>query len=38
MKKDNRFHIGYFADGPWGHKSFDKIKEDCTLTIDFVCV
>ena len=35
MKK---LHIGYFADGPWGHHSFKKIMEDDTLIIDFVCV
>lgn len=30
--------IGYFADGPWGHKAFDKIIEDDSLEIVFVTV
>lgn len=35
---NKKLHIGYFADGPWGHRSFDKIVNDDTLEIDFVCV
>ena len=31
-------HIGYFADGPWGHGAFHKIMEDETLEMDFVCI
>ena len=31
-------HIGYFADGPWGHGAFRNIMEDETLEMDFVCV
>lgn len=30
--------IGYFADGPWGHKAFDKIVFDDSLEIEFVTV
>ena len=30
--------IGYFADGPWGHKAFRKIISDSTLKIKFVTV
>lgn len=30
--------IGYFADGPWGHKAFKKIISDSTLKIKFVTV
>jgi len=30
--------IGYFADGPWGHKAFKKIIADSTLEILFVTV
>lgn len=33
-----KLHIGYFADGPWGHRSFEKIMHDDALIIDFVCV
>lgn len=30
--------IGYFADGPWGHKAFEKIVSDNSLKIEFVTV
>ena len=30
--------IGYFADGPWGHRTFDKIISDKDLDIKFICV
>lgn len=30
--------IGYFADGPWAHKAFDKIVSDSSLEISFVTV
>lgn len=33
-----KLHIGYFADGPWGHGTFRKIMEDDSLTMDFLCV
>lgn len=31
-------HIGYFADGKWGHNAFHKLKSDDSIAIDFVCV
>lgn len=30
--------IGYFADGPWAHKAFDKIVSDNSLEIGFIMV
>lgn len=30
--------IGYFADGPWAHKAFDKIIVDSSLEIEFLTV
>lgn len=30
--------IGYFADGPWGHKAFERIMSDDSLEIKFVMV
>lgn len=30
--------IGYFADGPWAHKAFDKIASDPTIEIVFMTV
>lgn len=30
--------IGYFADGPWGHKAFEKIISDGSLQIVFLTV
>ncbi|HBI59659.1 MAG TPA: formyl transferase [Lachnospiraceae bacterium] len=30
--------IGYFADGPWAHKAFDRIIADDTLEIRFITV
>ena len=30
--------IGYFADGPWGHRTFEKINSDKNYNIKFVCV
>lgn len=33
-----KLHIGYFADGKWGHNAFYKLKSDNTIIIDFVCV
>lgn len=30
--------IGYFADGPWAHKAFDKIIADDSIEIQFVTV
>ena len=30
--------IGYFADGPWSHKAFEKIIADSGFKIEFICV
>ena len=29
--------IGYFADGPWSHRSFEKLIQKKKLSISFVC-
>jgi methionyl-tRNA formyltransferase len=29
--------IGYFADGPWSHNALDKILNDKTLKVVFIC-
>lgn len=29
--------IGYFADGPWAHKAFEKINADPKFNIAFIC-
>ncbi len=31
-------NIGYFADGPWSHKTFDKLIYDSEIKISFICV
>lgn len=33
-----RMRIGYFADGPWAHKSFEKLIRDESLQIVFMTV
>ena len=30
--------IGYFGDGPWAHKAFDKIVDDSSIEIKFITV
>lgn len=30
--------IGYFADGPWAHKAFQKLIADSSIEIAFICV
>lgn len=30
--------IGYFADGPWGQLAFEKIVQDSSIEIVFICV
>lgn len=35
MKK---IRIGYFADGPWAHQTFDKLVDDESIEIAFICV
>ena len=32
----DRIKIGYFADGPWSHKAFEKIISDSTLDVQFI--
>ena len=34
----DKIKIGYFADGPWSHKAFEKIIADSDLKIEFICV
>ena len=34
MKK---IKIGYFGDGPWSHQSLEKLLDDKTLDVKFVC-
>jgi len=33
-----KLKIGYFADGPWSHKAFDKLIRDNDIVISFICV
>lgn len=33
-----KISIGYFADGQWSHKAFQKIINDTDLEIKFICV
>lgn len=35
---ERRLRIGYFADGPWGQRAFDRIIADASLEIAFVTV
>lgn len=32
----DKIKIGYFADGPWSHKAFEKIIEDPTIEVMFI--
>ena len=32
----NKIKIGYFADGPWSHKAFEKIINDSTIEVQFI--
>ena len=34
----NKLKIGYFADGPWAHRAFEKISDDQRFKIQFICV
>ena len=31
-------NIGYFADGKWSHKAFEKLIQDDDIVIKFICV
>ena len=33
-----KLKIGYFADGPWSHKAFEKFIKDKDIEIEFICV
>lgn len=33
----NRIVIGYFADGPWSHKALEKLVDDPTISVAFIC-
>lgn len=33
----NNLTIGYFADGPWSHRAFEKLQHDPSISIAFVC-
>ena len=33
-----KLNIGYFADGPWSHKTFNKLINDSDIKISFICV
>jgi len=33
-----KLNIGYFADGPWSHKAFEKLINDEEVKISFICV
>ena len=32
-----KLKIGYFADGPWSHKTFEKLIKDKDIEILFIC-
>lgn len=34
----NKLKIGYFADGPWSHEAFKKLRSDDDIEISFICV
>ena len=34
----NSLKIGYFADGKWSHKAFEKLITDTSISIKFICV
>lgn len=33
----NAIKLGYFADGPWAHRAFERINEDPEINIKFIC-
>jgi methionyl-tRNA formyltransferase len=33
----NKIKLGYFADGPWAQKAFDKIAPDMAVSFQFIC-
>ncbi|MCM1213726.1 MAG: methionyl-tRNA formyltransferase [Lachnospiraceae bacterium] len=38
MHRLSTITIGYFADGPWSHYAFEKMIQDETIHIAFICV
>jgi methionyl-tRNA formyltransferase len=32
-----RFRIGYFADGPWAHQALDRVLQDASIDVAFIC-
>ena len=32
-----KLNIGYFADGPWSHETFNKLINDKEIKISFIC-
>ena len=38
LENKKRLKIGYFADGPWAHKTFEKLIHDETIWIVFIMV
>ncbi len=38
MHRLRSMSIGYFADGPWAHRAFEKMIRDETIHIAFICV
>ena len=38
MDNIKKIKIGYFADGPWAHNAFQKMINDDSISIEFICV
>lgn len=32
-----KMRLGYFADGPWSHRALEKLLDDATLEVSFIC-
>lgn len=32
-----KFKIGYFADGPWSHQALEKLLQDSSIQVAFIC-
>lgn len=35
---DRKMKIGYFADGAWAHRAFEKLIQDPSIAICFICI
>jgi methionyl-tRNA formyltransferase len=33
----NPISLGYFADGPWGHRALEKLVQDPSIQVAFIC-